>query len=44
LCREIEISEIKKKTLKSVYFGGGTPTTLSSKQLGRILQTLENKF
>ncbi len=32
------------KTLDTVYFGGGTPTTLEPEQLDRILTALEEKF
>lgn len=32
------------KTLDTVYFGGGTPTTLEPEQLDRILSALEEKF
>ena len=43
-----EISEVSKmmdgKRLDTVYFGGGTPTTLSPDQLDRILTCLEEKF
>ncbi len=45
LVREIEAAgaALKKKGLrvKSVYFGGGTPTTLSAEQLERVLTALE---
>lgn len=30
--------------LESVYFGGGTPTTLSAKNLSRIFAAIENNF
>lgn len=30
--------------LESVYFGGGTPTSLSAPQLGRLLDTVEQAF
>ncbi len=45
LVREIEAAgaALKKEGLrvKSVYFGGGTPTTLSAQQLERVLTALE---
>lgn len=44
LCREIEKSEIKKEKLKTIYFWGGTPTTLSVIQLEKIIKTLAKKF
>ncbi|NDK08166.1 radical SAM family heme chaperone HemW [Candidatus Gracilibacteria bacterium] len=30
--------------LKSIYFGGGTPTSLNNSQLEKIINTLKNKF
>lgn len=48
LCRELErIGEIVKSLglkLETIYFGGGTPTTLSSDQLADILKTVERHF
>ena len=48
LCEELRITaEIVKKNnlcLKSVYWGGGTPTTLTDKQLDVILTEVENNF
>lgn len=48
LCKELErISKIIKElslNLETVYFGGGTPTTLNAKQLGEIFKTIENNF
>jgi len=44
LCREIENSDIKKQKLKTIYFWGGTPTTLNPAQLERIIKTLDKKF
>lgn len=34
----------KKKTINSIYIGGGTPTTLSAQQLKRIIQNLKSNF
>lgn len=31
-------------TLQTVYFGGGTPTTLSAEQLSRLFETIEESF
>ncbi|MBR3150081.1 MAG: coproporphyrinogen dehydrogenase HemZ [Eubacterium sp.] len=48
LCRELE--EIAKAAdalslkLETIYFGGGTPTTLSAAQLSKVLDTIENNF
>ncbi len=48
LCRELsEIGEIAKNLnlrLETIYFGGGTPTTLLPNQLDQILRTIENSF
>lgn len=48
LCTELEqIGEIAKKLslrLETIYFGGGTPTTLSPESLGKIFRTIENYF
>jgi len=48
LCEEIaEFGEIAKcigLKLHTVYFGGGTPTTLSAEQLTRLFETIEQSF
>lgn len=48
LCTELEqIGEIAKKLslrLETVYFGGGTPTTLSADLLTKIFKTIEKHF
>ena len=48
LCEEIErTAEIANKLglrLETVYFGGGTPTTLSAEQLDTVLRTVNNSF
>lgn len=48
LCREIEFTGEKAKennlTLTSVYWGGGTPTTLTAEQLDIVLTAIENNF
>jgi len=48
LCREIEytaeIVKNKNLTLESVYIGGGTPTTLSASQLGKLIDTVKKNF
>ena len=48
LCEELkataELSKRNNLYLKSVYWGGGTPTTLSHEQLDVILTEIENDF
>ena len=48
LCEEIKrTAEIANKLglrLETVYFGGGTPTTLSSEQLDTVLRTVNKSF
>ena len=48
LCKEIEyVSEIaraKNLRLETVYIGGGTPTTLSAKELSVILEKIKDNF
>lgn len=48
LCEEIKrTSEIANKLglrLETVYFGGGTPTTLSAEQLDTVLRTVNKSF
>ena len=48
LCREIEYTaNISKRLglrLDTVYFGGGTPTSIEASQLARIMNTVERSF
>lgn len=48
LCEEIKrTADIANKLglrLETVYFGGGTPTTLSAEQLDTVLRTVNNSF
>lgn len=48
LCEEIkQTAEIANKLglrLETVYFGGGTPTTLSAEQLDKVLRTVNKSF
>ena len=44
LIREIKTTPISGQALQTVFFGGGTPSLLSVRQLSRILQAIDNKF
>ncbi len=48
LCKELEEIGIIAKSLglrlETIYFGGGTPTTLSAESLAKIFRTIENHF
>ncbi len=44
LCQEIQATPPLGPALKTVFFGGGTPSLLSVPQLGKILQTLDRQF
>lgn len=46
LIKELDFvaQSMKNKRLDTVYFGGGTPTTLSPEQLDRLLSALDQKF
>ncbi len=48
LCRELRYTgELVRRLglrLETVYFGGGTPTTLSAEQLTAVLRTVEDSF
>lgn len=48
LCREIEYTgELVRKIglkLDTVYFGGGTPTTLTAEQLEKLMKCIEDNF
>ena len=48
LCKEIKIKALKmkeeEKTVDTVFFGGGTPSILSSQQLEKIFITLSQEF
>ena len=48
LCRELEeiAAAVRALSLRleSIYFGGGTPTTLSQKQLAKLFSAIENNF
>lgn len=44
LCREIAVAPVMGPALRTVFFGGGTPSLLSVEQLSRILAQLEKRF
>lgn len=44
LCREIAITPASKQPLKTIFFGGGTPSLLSINQLTQILKALDKQF
>jgi oxygen-independent coproporphyrinogen-3 oxidase len=44
LCQEIETTPPLGSSLRTVFFGGGTPSLLSVEQLGYILNTLNQHF
>ena len=44
LCQEIEVTSTGPHPLKTIFFGGGTPSLLSAQQLGQVLQVLEQQF
>lgn len=44
LISQINSSTELSEPIRSVYFGGGTPTVLSEKQLYRVLEALDKKY
>lgn len=44
LCREIQATPVLGSSLKTVFFGGGTPSLLSVAQVEQLLTTLENQL
>lgn len=44
LCREIASCDIDDSEVETIFFGGGTPSLLSSDMLSEILQEIKNKF
>ena len=48
LYREIEVTgkllERSGKTVRTIYIGGGTPTTLTSRQMAKLLDTIRDSF
>jgi putative oxygen-independent coproporphyrinogen III oxidase len=44
LCKEIRLTPNLGESLRTVFFGGGTPSLLSVSQLTQILETLDRHF
>ena len=46
ICQEIELQKdyLGDKSLKTIYFGGGTPSLLSADELEKILNTIQKNF
>lgn len=44
LCQEIATISTNTKPLETIFFGGGTPSLLSTQQLQKILEILDGKF
>jgi len=44
LCQEIATTPVFNQPLKTIFFGGGTPSLLSTEQLQHILTALERRF
>jgi oxygen-independent coproporphyrinogen III oxidase len=48
LCREIQIAterfHLRERPTISIYFGGGTPTLLSARNISRVMQTLRQNL
>ena len=44
LCREIAMREEPQRKVRTLYFGGGTPSLLSLKQLERVMECLSEHF
>ncbi|MEN8615324.1 radical SAM family heme chaperone HemW [Dehalogenimonas sp. THU2] len=44
LMREIEQTRLPARRVNTIYFGGGTPSLLSSSDIGRILHSIHNQY
>lgn len=44
LCQEIKATPPLSSSLNTIFFGGGTPSLLTVRQLGRIVETLGDHF
>lgn len=43
-CTASEDATLRRRPVRSIFFGGGTPTFLSGEQLARILRTIRARF
>ena len=43
ICREIELREIPSEKIRSIYFGGGTPSILPIEMIEKIFNSIPNK-
>ena len=46
VCNELRnrLNEFKGEAIETIYFGGGTPSTLTIEEIGKILSTIENLY
>ncbi|MDF5728724.1 MAG: radical SAM family heme chaperone HemW [Rhizonema sp. PD38] len=44
LCQEINVTPSLGQPLETIFFGGGTPSLLSTNQLQRLVETLKERF
>ncbi len=44
LCQEITVARTFEQPIETIFFGGGTPSLLSSKQLQKILNIIQERF
>ncbi|OKH44746.1 coproporphyrinogen III oxidase [Calothrix sp. HK-06] len=44
LCQEIALTSVQSQPLQTIFFGGGTPSLLSTEQLKCIIAILDSKF
>ncbi|MEL6930850.1 MAG: radical SAM protein [Cyanobacteria bacterium J06600_6] len=42
--KDIRLTPVNKQPLKTVFFGGGTPSLLSPGQLGKIIDAIASQF
>ena len=46
VCHELRhrLPELKGESVETIYFGGGTPSTLTIEEIGKILETIESLY